>query len=87
MYKIEKEPAYQLYQFTSFLYHNKNDDFFKSYDNQAIYRSIINRTYYSSYSMTEAWLFNNHGISINGPEYYKSIGEDIVSVHVQIRVH
>lgn len=85
MYNIEKEPAYQLYQFTLFLYRNKDSKIFEKYDNQAIYRTIINRAYYSSYSIVEAWLFNTQGRCIYSPKQLKQINKPIRSVHSQAR--
>ena len=87
MYNIEKEPAYQLYQFTIFLYNNKDNKFFEKHEKQAIYRTIINRTYYSSYSIAEAWLFNNHGITILSPKQLKQENKEYISVHSQVRKH
>ena len=85
MYDIEKEPAYQLYQFTLFLYNNRGSAIFEEYDKQAIYRTIINRTYYSSYSMSEAWLLNNHGITIFSPKQLEQENKPVISSHSQVR--
>lgn len=86
MYLIEKEPAYQLYQFTVYLYNQKENDFFKRCNKQIIYRTLINRAYYSSYSIAEAWLLNNHGKSIISPKKFKQRGKKIKSVHAQVRI-
>lgn len=83
---IEKEPAYQLYQFTVYLYNQKENDFFERCNKQIIYRTLINRAYYSSYSIAEAWLLNNHGKSIISPKKFKQHGKKIKSVHTQVRI-
>ncbi len=66
---------------------NKDNKLFEKYDNQAIYRTIINRAYYSSYSIAEAWLFNNHGVKIYSPKQLKQANQPIISVHSQVRKH
>ena len=59
MRNIEKSPQYDLYRLTKNLYLNKEKIVPENADMRCVKSTIINRAYYSSYSLASEWLDTN----------------------------
>ena len=59
MQNIEKSPQYDLYRLTKKLYLNKEKLVPENADMRCVKSTIINRAYYSSYSLASEWLNYN----------------------------
>ncbi|MDO5827316.1 MAG: hypothetical protein Q4Q19_03540 [Methanobrevibacter sp.] len=82
MYNIEKSPQYDLYRLTKKLNLNKEKLVPKNADSRCVKSTIINRAYYSSYSLASEWLNYNFDFQIKSPKDY--YGKKFYSGHVQV---
>ena len=64
MRNIEKSPQYDLYRLTKNLYLNKEKIVPENADMRCVKSTIINRAYYSSYSLASEWLNYNFDFQI-----------------------
>ena len=83
MSDITKEPSYHLYKFTSKLYDNKDTLLQLSDGERAVYGTLINRFYYSTYSFLSFWL-EQQGESIKNISYYVNRNQRIKTGHKQV---
>lgn len=82
MYNVEKSPQYDLYRLTKKLNLNKDKLVPKNADSRCVKSTIINRAYYSSYSLACEWLNYNFDFQIKSPKNY--YGKKFYSGHVQV---
>ena len=72
MQNIEKSPQYDLYRLTKKLYLNKEKLVPENADMRCVKSTIINRAYYSSYSLASEWLNYNFDFQIK-PQVLKAL--------------
>lgn len=82
MHDIEKSPQYDLYRLTKKLNLNKKKLVPRNADSRCVKSMIINRAYYSSYSLAFEWLNHNFDFQIKSPKYY--VGKKFYSGHTQV---
>ena len=83
MRNIEKSPRYDLYRLTKNLYLNKEKIVPENADMRCVKSTIINRAYYSSYSLASEWLNYNFDFQIKPPKKFKN-NRYFVSGHIQV---
>ena len=83
MRNIEKSPQYDLYRLTKNLYLNKEKIVPENADMRCVKSTIINRAYYSSYSLASEWLNYNFDFQIKSPKKFKNY-RPFVSGHIQV---
>ena len=82
MRNIEKSPQYDLYRLTKNLYLNKEKIVPENADMRCVKSTIINRAYYSSYSLASEWLDFYFDFQIKPPRKFKR-NKPFISGHVQ----
>ena len=83
MRNIEKSPQYDLYRLTKNLYLNKEKIVPENADMRCVKSTIINRAYYSSYSLASEWLDFYFDFQIKPPRKFKR-NKPFISGHVQV---
>lgn len=83
MLNIEKSPQYDLYRLTKKLYLNKERIVPKNADLRCVKSTIINRAYYSSYSLASEWLDFYFDFQIKPPREFKG-NKSFISGHIQV---
>ena len=83
MRNIEKSPQYDLYRLTKNLYLNKEKIVPENADMRCVISTIINRAYYSSYSLASEWLDFYFDFQIKPPRKFKR-NKPFISGHVQV---
>lgn len=83
MRNIKKSPQYDLYRLTKNLYLNKEKIVPENADMRCVKSTIINRAYYSSYSLASEWLNYNFDFQIKPPKKFKN-NRYFVSGHIQV---
>ena len=83
MSNIEKNPQYDMYRLTKKLYLNKEKLVPKNADMRCVKSTIINRAYYSSYSLASEWLNYNFDFQIKPPGKFKN-KNSVISGHIQV---
>lgn len=83
MRNIEKSPQYDLYRLTKNLYLNKEKIIPENADMRCVKSTIINRAYYSSYSLASEWLDFYFDFQIKPPRKLKR-NKPFISGHVQV---
>ena len=83
MRNIKKSPQYDLYRLTKNLYLNKEKIVPENADMRCVKSTIINRAYYSSYSLASEWLDFYFDFQIKPPRKFKR-NKPFISGHVQV---
>ena len=81
---LKKYPQYGLYKFTQLLNLNK-EKFQRPYTGKrAVNSTIINRAYYSTYSLAKLWL-EERGFKPKQKWEFEEEGKEYITEHIQVR--
>lgn len=80
---IELYPQCQLLKFTILLNYSKGNFITSKIESRAVDGTIINRAYYSAYSLAKLWL-ENHDFKIKDKMTYEILGEKFKTEHKQV---
>lgn len=81
---IELYPQYQLYKFTLLLNYSKGNFITPEIESRAVDGTIINRAYYSAYSLAKLWLEDKE-FKLKGKWEFNEKGEDYITEHQQVK--
>ena len=80
---VELYPQYQLFKFTLLLNYSKENFIRPKIESRAVESTIINRAYYSAFSLAKLWL-EEHEFKVKDKMTYIILNEDYISEHRQV---